>query len=167
VVLVLAAVVLGALVAGRSVEDEEAPVPAAVPVEDPLELIAEGLAPEGLEPGPALSPDRLEARTAQATGSLSRISQWIEEYALEYGHYPAALGVGLDALAQFSEGADMERVLAPFEEGRLDYSRSVAAGGEEESFLLRGVVVGTGGREVSARGSRTRGGAPRNPAPLE
>jgi hypothetical protein len=157
-------VIVGALVAGRSGEEEQ-PAPAPTTTEEALALAAEGLMTETEAPPGALAPALAETRTSRARGSMSLVSQWIEAYASEYGHYPAALGVGLDALAQFSEGADMEWVLAPFEGQRVDYSRSVAAGGEEESYVLSGTVVGTD-RQVTARGSRRRGGDPRNPAPL-
>jgi hypothetical protein len=163
-VVVLAAVVVGALVAGRSGEERPTPAAATTP-EEALKLAAEGLEPETGPPPEAPPPERLETRTSRAQGSISLISQWIEAYASEYGHYPGALGVGLEALTQFSEDADMGWVLAPFEGGRIDYSRGVAAGGEEESYTLSATVAGTD-RRVTARGSRRRGGDPRNPAPL-
>lgn len=165
-VLVVAAVAVGAFVAGGS-DEEEPPVPdpAAPSSEEALGLAAEGLVPDAEVPPEEPGAQLLETRTGRARGSVSLVSQWVEAYAVEYGHYPVALGMELDALVQFSEGADMEWVLAPFEGERLDYVRSVAPGGEEESFLLRASVRGTD-REVTARGSRPRGGDPRNPAPL-
>jgi hypothetical protein len=167
-VVVAGALVVGAFIAGTVLRDEEPPPspPPQAPVEDPLRLIAEGMMPDGLTPsGP---PDAFaeERQVRRASEMMPEIATWVERYAVEYGHYPATLGDELEALAQFAGGREgCREALAPFNGRRVEYTRTVSEEGEEERYVLRG-FAGSLDTEVTVRGSRRRGGMPRNPAPI-
>ena len=78
----------------------------------------------------------------------------------------AVLGDELEALAEFAGGREgCREALAAFNGRRLEYTRTVSEGGDEERFVLRG-FAGSLETEVTVRGSRRRGGMPRNPAPI-
>lgn len=167
-VIVLGALVVGAFIAGNVLREEEAPPPPPpqTPGENPLSLIAEGLMPDSsLLPEP---PDAFEEeqKVRRASEVMAELGTWVEQYAAEYGHYPGTLGDELEALAQFAGGrAACREALAPFKNRRVEYTRTVSEGGEEERYVLRG-IAGSLEIEVTVHGSRHRGGMPRHPAPL-
>jgi hypothetical protein len=157
-VVVIAAVVAGTLGDGSDGDASRASVesPDGAPEGPAGTLVSEAPGDETSSPESG-DPVLVEKRVERATQAISSVSGWIGSYANEYGRYPTGLGVELAVLSEFAgDPASVAGVLNLFEDRRIAYSRSLSPRGDQERYEIRGVVVGTGGREVSIGRSRSR-----------